>query len=375
MDFAFSEEQELLRSSARAFLSDRSGPEVVGELADSESGWDPATWRQIVELGWIGLSVAEERGGSGMGFLDEAVLFEETGRALYPGPFLSTVALAQPALGASPDGFSNVLEAGGAATLATAEPGGASTLAELDRVKTEARGSGGDWTLTGEKVLVPDLALAARVVVVARSDDGIGLWLVDRPADARSQGTVDGTRRFGRLRLNDTPAQVLVMPGEADMVLEQTRLRALAALALEAVGVAQFALESATAYVKERKQFDKPIGTYQAVSHQVADTYVDTELARSLAYWAAWCVSEDDDQAPTTAAAAKAFAGDAAVRACERSIQVHGGIGFTYEHMLHRYYKRAQWIQSFDGFGRVHRAAVASALLDRQDPPAEEDAS
>lgn len=364
MDFAFSEEQELLRSSARAFLGDRSPPETVAELADSESGWDPDTWRQIVELGWVGLSVAEERGGSGMGFLDEAVLFEETGRALYPGPFLSTVALAQPALGASADGFSTVWEAGGAATLASAEPGGVSNLAELDRVKTEARGSGGDWTLTGEKVLVPDLALTPNVVVVAGSDDGIGLWLVERPADAGTQGTIDGTRRFGRVRLDETPARLLVTPDDAAVVLEQIRLRALAALALEAVGVAQFALESATAYVKERKQFDKPIGTYQAVSHQVADTYVDTELARSLAYWAAWCVAEDDEQAPRTAAAAKAFAGDAAVRACERSIQVHGGIGFTYEHILHRYYKRAQSIQAFDGFGRVHRAAVAAALLD-----------
>jgi alkylation response protein AidB-like acyl-CoA dehydrogenase len=365
MDFAFSEEQELLRSSARDFLGDRSAPERVAELADSEAGWDPATWQQIVELGWVGLSVPEDRGGSGMGFLDEAVLFEETGRALYPGPFLSTVALAQPALGASEDGFSRVLEGGGAATLAWAEPGGITSLAELDGVKTEASGPGDDWKLTGEKVLVPDLALVPNVVVVARSADGLGAWLVARPDDFKPQATVDGTRRFGRLELNETPARLLVAPGEAGGVFEQIRLRALSALALEAAGVAQFALEGAVAYVKERKQFDKPIGTYQAVSHQVADTYVDTELARSLAYWAAWCVAEGDGQASLAVAAAKAFAADAAVKACERSIQVHGGIGFTYEHSLHRYYKRALWIGSFDGSGRVHRAAVAAALLDR----------
>jgi alkylation response protein AidB-like acyl-CoA dehydrogenase len=201
-------------------------------------------------------------------------------------------------------------------------------------------------------------------VVVGRAADGLGLWLIDRPEGWSAQGTVDDTRRFGRFELTDAPARLLVPPGGAGDVLEQVRLRALAALALEAVGVAQFALESAAAYVKERKQFDKPIGTYQAVSHQVADTYVDTELARSLAYWAAWCVAEGDDQAATAAAAAKAFAAEAAVKACERSIQVHGGIGFTYEHILHRYYKRAQWIGSFEGFGRIHRAGVAAALLD-----------
>ncbi|MQB00569.1 MAG: acyl-CoA dehydrogenase [Actinobacteria bacterium] len=364
MDFAFSEEQELLRSSARDFLRDRSAPERVAELADSDAGWDPATWKQITELGWVGLSVPEDRGGSGMSLLDEAVLFEETGRALYPGPFLSTVVLAQPALGASADGFSAVLEAGGAATLAWVEPGGVSSLAELDGVKTEARASGDEWKLTGEKVLVPDLALTSNVVVVARSADGLGLWLVSRPDDFKTQGTVDGTRRFGRFELDGDPGTLLVGSDEVGDVLEQIRLRSLAALALEAVGVAQFALDSAAAYVKERKQFDKPIGTYQAVSHQVADIYVDTELARSLAYWAAWCVAEGDRQASTAALAAKAFAADAAVKACERSIQVHGGIGFTYEHTLHRYYRRAQWIQSFDGSGRVHRAAVAAALLD-----------
>ena len=364
MDFAFSEEQELLRSSARDFLRDRFTAERVAELIGSEEGWDLSSWSQIAELGWIGLSVAEDRGGSGMGFLEEAVLFEEAGKALYPGPFFSTVALAQPALAAG-EAFEQVIESGGPATLAWAEPGGATTFdAALDASKTEAAGSGDDWKLTGEKVLIPDLGAARHVVVVARSSDGPGLWLTEEVGLAARQDTIDGSRRFGRLSLKDAPARLLVSGDEARDVLERTRLRALAALSLEAVGVAQFALETAAAYVKERKQFDKPIGTYQAVSHQVADTYVDTELARSLAYWASWCVAEADEQAATAAAAAKAFASEAAVKACERSIQVHGGIGFTYEHILHRYYKRAQWIQAFEGFGRIHRSTVAAALLD-----------
>jgi alkylation response protein AidB-like acyl-CoA dehydrogenase len=164
--------------------------------------------------------------------------------------------------------------------------------------------------------------------------------------------------------LSSPSASPLAEPAEASSVLSRIRLRALAAVSLEGVGVAQTALDLALAHAKERKQFDKPIGTYQAVSHQIADTYMATELARSLAYWAAWCVAEGDDRAPVAVAAAKSHAGAAAVAACERSIQVHGGIGFTWEHILHRLYKRAQWIDSFAGHGSAHRNAIAASLLD-----------
>jgi alkylation response protein AidB-like acyl-CoA dehydrogenase len=138
----------------------------------------------------------------------------------------------------------------------------------------------------------------------------------------------------------------------------------LAALALEAAGIARRALELAVEHAKSREQFGRPIGVYQAVSHPLADTYVDTELARSIAYWAAWCVAEDDEQAPMAVAAAKAYCGDAAVAACERSIQVHGGIGFTWEHVLHEYYKRALRIQALGGYARKHRARIAARLLE-----------
>jgi alkylation response protein AidB-like acyl-CoA dehydrogenase len=141
-------------------------------------------------------------------------------------------------------------------------------------------------------------------------------------------------------------------------------LEQLAALSLEAVGIGSKALELAIDYAKSREQFGRPIGVYQAVSHQLADTYVETELARSLAYWAAWCVAEGDDQAAVACAAAKSYTADAAVAACERSIQVHGGIGFTWEHVLHTYYTRALWIQAFDGYASKHRAQVAAYLLD-----------
>jgi hypothetical protein len=138
----------------------------------------------------------------------------------------------------------------------------------------------------------------------------------------------------------------------------------LAALSLEAVGISAKALELAVEHARTREQFGRPIGVYQAVSHKLADTFVETELARSLAYWAAWCVAEGDEQTAVAVAAAKAYCGDAAVAACERSIQVHGGIGFTWEHVLHRYYKRALWIQAYGGYAREHRAQIAAWLLD-----------
>jgi alkylation response protein AidB-like acyl-CoA dehydrogenase len=152
--------------------------------------------------------------------------------------------------------------------------------------------------------------------------------------------------------------------GEEFFDADGPREEQLAALSLEAVGIAAKVLELAVEYAKTREQFGRPIGVYQAVSHKLADTYVETELARSLAYWAAWCVAEGDEQAPVAVAAAKAYCGDAVVSACERSIQVHGGIGFTWEHVLHEYYKRALWIQGFGGYGREHRAEIAAWLLD-----------
>ncbi|MDP9067320.1 MAG: acyl-CoA/acyl-ACP dehydrogenase [Actinomycetota bacterium] len=363
MDFAFSEEQQMLRESARSWLASRFPPQRVAELADSAEAWDRSSWREIAELGWVGLSVPEDQGGAGFGFIEEAVLFEELGRALYPGPYLATVGLALPTLARS-GSLERVLAGEATATLAWAEPSGPHRLDDVASVSTKASGSNGSWTLSGEKAFVPDAASADIAVVAAAAPEGTALFAVEvARATVGSDSTMDATRRLGRVVLNETPATMLVRPGEAPAMLERIRLRALSAVALEAVGVAQTALDLAIAYVKERKQFDKPIGAYQAVSHQVADTYMETELARSLAYWAAWCVAESDAQAPVAVAAAKSAAAEAAVRACERSIQVHGGTGFTWEHVLHRYYKRAQWIESFEGFGSHHRKTVAAAIL------------
>ena len=290
MEFAFSQEQEELRREARSFLE----ANADAPLAD------------LRELGWLGVSVPEERGGGGLSFVDEAILFEEAGRALYTGPFLTT-AVVLPALPQVDDNAWSV---------------------ELDG-------------------LVPHLDAVDRVL---RED------MTAVAAEGETLETMDETRPLGRLSAGDGQSI------EGDF--EPVRLRLLAALALEAVGVAQKALELGVEYVSAREQFGKKIGTYQAVSHPLADTYVETELARSLAFWAAWCVAEDDEQAPVAVAAAKAQAAETAVAACERSIQVHGGIGFTWEHVLHRYYKRAQWIDAFGGHAAKQREVVAAHLLD-----------
>jgi alkylation response protein AidB-like acyl-CoA dehydrogenase len=320
MDFSLTPEQELLRSQARSFLAERFPPARVAELADSPEGWDPSSWHELAQLGWLGVSVAEEAGGAGLGFLEEAVLFEELGRALYPGPYFSTVALALPALPAE-------------------------LQADVAAGRTR-------WSAALDGGLVPDLALVDRVLVPS------GARLLAVPATGEALETVDATRRLGRLVESAEGEEIGPAAG-----LAAIRTRAFAALALEAVGVAQRALELGVEHARSRQQFGRPIGVYQAVAHRLADTYVETELARSLAYWAAWCVAEDDEQAALAAAAAKSYAGEAAVAACERSIQVHGGIGFTWEHVLHRYYRRALWIEAFGGFGARLRAEVGRALL------------
>jgi alkylation response protein AidB-like acyl-CoA dehydrogenase len=293
MDFSFTQEQEELRRQARSFL---------------EASPD-APLAALRELGWLGVSVPEERGGGGLSFVDEAILFEESGRALYSGPFLTTAVV----------------------------------LPALPEVDEHA------WSVELDG-LVPHLDTVDRVL---RED------MSTVPAEGETLPTVDETRPLGRLQL---VAQSTAPRLEGEF--EPVRLRLLAALALEAVGIAHKALELGVEYVSAREQFGKRIGTYQAVSHPLADTYVETELARSLAYWAAWCVAEEDEQAPFAVASAKAQAAEAAVAACERSIQVHGGIGFTWEHVLHRYYKRAQWIDAFGGHAAVQRRVVAAALLD-----------
>lgn len=377
MDFAFSEEQQLLRRSVRDLLAGNWPLDRVAELADGEAGWDPASWPRLAELGCLALSLPAERGGAGGDLVDEAVVFEEAGRALYPGPLFATVALARPALAAAADPAPLEATAAGerSATLAVAEPDGPRTIAEAAASACAAKRDGDAWTLTGAKTLVPDAGIAAGAVVAAQASDGVApggdgqlaLFLVDLAAHGEvvtARSTMDATRRLGDLTLDATPATLLVAPDQAGQVLAATRRRALALLACEAVGVADRAIAFAIEYAGQRQQFDRYIGSYQAVSHRLVDAWAAVELARSLAYWAAWCVASGDEQAARACAGAKSAAGEAAVAACESAIQCMGGIGFTWDHPLHRLYKRAQWIEAFEGVGADQRRELAATLLD-----------
>jgi alkylation response protein AidB-like acyl-CoA dehydrogenase len=303
MDFAFTAEQQELKRQAREWLAER---------YPLDRDWEAQTdsWAELAELGWLGVSVAEDEGGAGLGFVEEAILLEELGYALYPGPYLATVGFALPWLGAEQ--------------------------------RTEVAAGGRRWSVEVHG-LVPWLGSVDTVVA-----DGDAY-----PARGEEEPTVDTSRPLGRLERGDG----VPLPGASDLP------RSRAAMACEAVGVAQRALDLGIEHARTREQFGRPIGVYQAVSHALADTYADVELARSLAYWAAWCVAEGDEQAPAASAAAKAFATEAAVAACERSIQVHGGTGFTWEHPLHRFYKRALWLQGFGETPSELRAHVAELVL------------
>jgi alkylation response protein AidB-like acyl-CoA dehydrogenase len=305
VDFAFTPEQEELREQARAFLSANPEP----------------TWLELAELGWTGVSVAEENGGAGLGFLGEAILFEEMGRALTHSPFWSTVAVVLPALPADLQG-------------------------------EVARGEA-SWTLANGP-LVADLDSATRVATVG----GDSIWELDG-AEREVLATNDETRPLGVVSGGEAGRRL-----SSSELLPEIRSRSLTALSLEACGVGARALELAVAYAGERHQFGKPIGTYQAISHPLAATLMELELGRSLALFAAWCIAEGDDRATIAAASAKSLCAVAAVAACERSIQVHGGIGFTWEHVLHRLYKRALWIQSWEASRAQLRSEVAAHLLD-----------
>ncbi len=361
MDFAFSDDQDELRAAARRLLTDRLPDARLHELADSADGTDPALWAELVGLGWVGLS-APAGGGS---FLDEAVLLEEAGYALLPAPLLATV-IAEPAL------VRGDQDATTATVLAWAEPSGPLAFEEPDRVETTADDGPGGWSLTGTKSDLPDLGGAQQVVVLARTTAGPALFLTTALDGRLTLHTTDGTRRIGELTLDHAPATLLADAADTPALLASMRRRALAGIALESVGLAARMLATATTQASTREQFGRVIGTYQAVSHHVADMYLRTELARSLAYRAAWCIdalegdpgSLSEGEVDSACAAAKAAATEAAVFAAEGAIQVLGGIGMTWEHVAHRFYKRALADQSWAGLPARHRETVAAALLD-----------
>ena len=374
MDFAFSEEQEMLRRSAREFLAKECGPKVVRTLMESADGYDEALWKKIAGLGWTALGIPEQYGGVGT-FLDLVVVLEEAGRSLLPGPFFSTMALAVPALieagteAQKKKVLSQIAEGSARATLALTEPSGRWDAAGI---RLGAQPKGGGWQLDGVKTFVADAAVADFIVVAARTrgegEEGLTLFLVERGVkglEVRALETLDQTRRWYEVRFEGVqvgPDAVMGAPDQGWPHLKRALEWSTAALCAEMVGGVQKVLETSTEYAKTRHQFGKPIGIYQAVSHKLADMLVLSESGRSATYYAAWAVDADAPDRSLASSMAKAYVSDAYRKAAGDGIQVHGGIGFTWEHDIHLYFKRAKSSEVTLGDATYHRELVAQAL-------------
>jgi alkylation response protein AidB-like acyl-CoA dehydrogenase len=374
MDFAFSEEQEMLRSATREFLGRQCPPSYVRRVLEAEDAWDPEMWARLVDLGWTALGIPEEYGGVGS-FLDLVVVLEEAGRALLPGPFFATMGLGVPAVleagtaAQRQHALSKIAAGEARATLALTEPSG---RWDADGISIRATQSGGGWRLDGTKLFVPDAALATFTVVAARTGasgpDGVTLFLVEgRPPGmtVTALDTLDMTRRWYQVSFEGVELSGDAVMGAAGKGWEPLR-RALewgeAALCAEMVGGAQWVLDTSVDYAKTRHQFGRPIGVYQAVSHKLSDMLLETESARSATYYAAWAVDADAPDRSMAASIAKAYVSDAYRRAAGNGIQVHGGIGFTWEHDMHLYFKRAKASEVTLGDATYHRELVAQAL-------------
>ncbi len=377
MDFGFSEDQELLRDSARKFLDAECPTTFVRKMMEDDSAHATELWKKAAELGWMGILIPEGHGGIGGSFLDLVVVMEEMGRSLMPGPFLATVLLGSAAVlvGGSDEQKDAILPKVAAGewvmTLAQAEKSGRYDAGGIGMPAT-ARGS--DFVLSGEKLFVPDAHVADQMVVAARTgshaapEDGITLFLVD----AKSPGveitqlkTVDMTRRQCHVAFQDVAvagSQVLGEVGQGWPTLKRVLDQAIAGLCTEMVGTGQQALDMAVEYAKERVQFGKPIGSFQAVKHKCVDMMVQVENARSLTYYAAWTVDENVDEASQAVPMAKAYCSDMCKTVTSEAIQVHGGIGFTWEHDMHLFYRRGLASEAAFGSAPTHREVVAQTL-------------
>ncbi len=375
MDFGFSEEQEMLRDAAKRFLADNCPTTYVRKMMAHETAHDKEFWKKLVELGWPGLLIPEQYGGQGGSFLDMTVIAEEAGKALVPGPFFTAALLGAPLAieGGTEEQKKDILPrmAKGEfiGTLALAE---ASGRFDAEGVQLKASKSGNDYTITGEKFFVPDAHVANAMAVAVRTggsgEKGITLLIVptNAPGVTITQlKTVDMTRRLCHVKFDNVKTSTLLgKEGEGWPILRRVLDIATAALSAEMVGTAQRALDMSVDYAKTRVQFGKPIGSFQAVKHKCVDMMVAVENARSLTYYACWTVDEKTPEGATAVPMAKAYASDMAKNVTSEAIQVHGGIGFTWEHDMHLFHRRALAGEANLGNAPVHRESVARALLD-----------
>lgn len=349
MNFEFDDDQRMLRDQARKFLDEKEALNCTRRVLEGEETHDADLWRQFAEMGWLGAAIPEAYGGSGMSHLELCVIAEEVGRALAPTPLTSTVYLAAEALMAegSEDQKRQHL-----AEISAGEAIWCYALAEGKRPATasniQAQVSGGK--LSGEKLPVVDGMAAGRAIVVARDGatpdaDGIGLYIVDLNGPGVSReavDTMDPSRPQARLKFDGAPAEVLSVPGSGWHAHEKTTDRAAILIAFEQVGGAEAALNLARDYALERYAFGRPIAGYQAIKHRLADMYIAIELARSNAYYGAWALNTDAPELSVAAATARISGCEAFHYAAKENIQVHGGMGFTWEFDCHLYYRRAR---------------------------------
>ncbi|OFW63476.1 MAG: acyl-CoA dehydrogenase [Actinobacteria bacterium RBG_16_67_15] len=376
MDFAFTEEQQMLRATARRFLDEKAPALVVRRLMETESGFDPGLWREIASQGWQAMAIPEAYGGAGFSLLEQGILMEEMGRSLFPSPFLSSVVI----------GADLILHHATKAQKQELLPGIAAgelrvALAQLEDsgrwdatgVAMVAQSDGGDLVLDGTKSFVLDGHTADTLLVAVRAEgstgpDGVSLVIV--PGDApgvtrRRLETMDMTRKQAEIVFKGVrvPAAALLgAEGEAWGAIEAMTTRAIVALAYEQVGGAQKCLEMAVDYAKVRVQFGRPIGSFQAIKHKCADMLVQVESAKSAAYYAGWAVATGDPEAEIVAPMAKSYCSEAYFHCAAESIQIHGGIGFTWEHDAHLYFKRAKTDELLFGTPAQHRAVLAERL-------------
>ena len=372
MNFGFTEEQELLRKTARDFLAEHAPMKHVREFMEGPQRFSRELWKRMAELGWLGLALPERFGGAGLSMVELSIVLEELGRSLAPVPFLPTLLA----------GFA-VLEAGDEAQQREWLPGLSSGHAIATLAITEERGSeepadiactatrtGSGWQLRGRKLFVPDADVADWLVVVARigAGPGLGLFCVPRTAAGVSIDalrSMDALRQLQRVELDGIQlpeSSLLGANTDAWPKLERVLDRGRVMICAEMLGGAEKCLEDSVQYAKERIQFGKPIGVNQAIKHKCADMLFEVESAKSITYYAAWAAREDNAEAPLAAAMAKAYVSDAYRHASAENIQIHGGVGFTWEYDCHLYFKRAKSDEAWFGDATHHRERVAQML-------------
>jgi alkylation response protein AidB-like acyl-CoA dehydrogenase len=361
VDFTFSPEQEALRATARDFLAHRTPSTYVRQMIDDEVGVTDEIWAQLAALGWLGVLVPEALGGSGMGLVDLVVLQEEMGKLPLPGPFFSSaVAATLAALRLGADDLVRGLASGETRATYAVEEWGIGD--PLDRIATTATADGDDWRLDGLKPVVLDGHRADVAIVVAQAPEGLAAFAVDSPAAQLVPG-LDVTRRLSRLELVRRPARRLGPAGDQTALLARIGDDLAVALCAETVGACDRALEMATEYAKTRVQFDRPIGSFQAIRHKIVDMLHQVELCRVGTHYAAWTSDVDDAEREEAAAMAKGFVGEAANVVTAENIQVHGGVGFTWDVDCHLLFRRVKQNDVLFGGAAWQRQRLADLVL------------